>query len=251
MLKKTIKLIILIFLFLFVHCYSYSVEEETLVIFDASVSMLDDFGGAPKYITAVNETKNVLNMMPETKKIGLRTIGVTIDEAFFSLITNPSNLCKSTKLLVPIRGNSIEYIKNSLDSIFPLGTTPLTYTLDLAINYDFTNAYVLKHIILITDGAESCNGDPCKYIRELMAVRKDIKIDILAIGVKKEDFSQLRCLTDSTNGTIVNITKPDEFKRAFSNFFMPTSNIDVESGFNKIKKAPNIIYKNYHIETYN
>lgn len=220
----------------------FASEEETLIIFDASVSMLGNFQGQPKYLTAINEAKLVLDTMPSSKLIGLRTIGISIDGALAAFLQNPDELCKATKLTAPIRANNIEYIKTSLDNILPLGTTPLTYSLNLAINYDFTRSAELKHIILVTDGGESCNGDPCKYIREIMQTRKDIKIDIIAIGVSGEDFAQLKCLTDSTFGSIINITKPSELKQAFNNFLVPSI---------KYENAPpkdQIIYKNFLIE---
>ena len=211
--------------------------------------MLEDFNGSPKYITAIDEAKNVLNSLSASKKIGLRTIGITIDSTIFSLFTNPSEFCKATKLVVPIRSNNINYIKNSLDSIFPLGTTPLTYTLDMAIRYDFTSKNSLKHIILITDGAESCNGNPCKYIRNIMNSRNDIKIDIVAIGVNSNDFKQLKCITDSTYGNIINIKEPSEFKDAFNKFLNPDYNELSNYKLNK-QKRNDIIYKNYVIQTY-
>ena len=249
--KYLVKFCILFVLYIFSFSCCHSAEEETLIIFDASVSMLDNFYGKPKYIIAVDEAKSVLDKIQSDRKIGLRTIGVTFDSALIAFIKDPSQLCKSTQLVVPIRHNNIQYIKNSLDSIFPLGTTPLTFTLDTAINYDFTKSSELKHIILVTDGGESCNGDPCKYIRELMSYRNDIKIDIIAIGVGSDDFKQLKCLTDSTYGTILNIEKPNELKSAFSQFLSPEFlNIPNNLKYNKQQNKQRIIYKNYLIETY-
>lgn len=246
--KKLLKCFLILYFLFTIQLYSYS-NEEILIIFDASVSMLDDFKGTPKYITAVDEAKKVLNSIPASKKIGLRTIGITMDSTILSLFTNPSEFCKATKLVVPIGSNNIDYIKNSLDSIFPLGTTPLTFTLDMAINYDFTSKSSLKHIILITDGAESCNGDPCKYIRDIMNNRNDIKIDIIAIGVNSEDFKQLKCITDSTYGNIINIKNPSEFRTAFNKFLTLDFNELSNSELNK-PKIKDIIYKNYVIQTY-
>ncbi len=242
--KRLFRFLFALFLLLHLQLNAFAVEEETLIIFDASVSMLGNFYGQPKYITAISEAKAVLNTMPPSKLIGLRTIGVSFDGAIAAFLQNPDELCKSTKLVAPIRSNNIDYIKTSLDSIFPLGTTPLTYSLNLAINYDFSRSVQLKHIILVTDGGESCNGDPCKYIRELMQTRKDIKIDIIAIGVSGDDFAQLKCLSDNTFGSIINISTPSELKPAFTNFLSPTLKFE-----NKIMKDQ-IIYKNYLIEVF-
>ncbi|MCD7780732.1 MAG: VWA domain-containing protein [Candidatus Gastranaerophilales bacterium] len=242
------KFIVCILICFFINCTCFA-REEKLIIFDSSVSMLDVFSGKPKYIIAAEETKKVLDNMPDSDYIGLRTIGVSIDAGLIYLIQNPGELCKSTQLAVPISSYNRDTIKSNLDSLFPLGTTPLTYTLDLAINYDFSDYASLKHIILITDGAESCNGDPCKYIREIMRTRNDIKIDIIAIGVNAEDFKQLKCLTDNTNGAVFNAMNPNEIGQALNNIFTPDYNNNVNSIRQNNYNKENIIYKNYMFET--
>ncbi len=249
--KKILYSIFCIFTFLSLQLSGMASEKETLIIFDASISMGEKFYGSPKYVTAVSEAKNVLDKLPASSLIGLRIIGLTIDNSFLSIIKNPAKLCESTKLVVPIGVDNIKYVKNSMDTIFPLGTTPLTYTLDTAINYDFSRSAKQKHIILITDGAESCNGDPCAYIKEVVKNRNDIKIDILAINVTPEDYNQLKCLSDSTFGSIKNIGKPTEFTEAFNLFFSPDiSTRQLNTTFNQIEKKDEILYKNYLIETY-
>lgn len=236
--------LIILFIFFMINLPSIA-QEEILIIFDASVSMLDIFDGSPKYISAIKQAKSVLNKLPQNSKIGLRTIGVSIDSALLSLLQNPNELCKSTTLQVPISQNSVSKINSSLDEIFPLGTTPLEYTLSLAVNRDFSEGnYIQKHIILITDGADSCNGNPCRYIRELMSTRNDIKIDIIAIGVNADDFKQLNCISSSTSGTLFNVKNNKEMNMAFNKSLKPTFNTTsnfIETG---------IKYKNYTFQFY-
>jgi Ca-activated chloride channel family protein len=203
--------------------------------------MLSKFKGEPKYLTAINAVKMQLDKTPNTMPIGLRTIGLTMENALTTFMQGDEGMCKATRLTVPIRQNNSAYIKQSLDNIFPLGTTPLTYTLESAINYDFSKS-AQKHIILVTDGAESCNGNPCEYIKNLTKTRSDIKIDIIAIGVNSEDFAQLKCLTDSTHGTIFNVENPEEINKAFNKFLTPTMTINLNK--------QDVIYKNYVFETY-
>ena len=236
---------------LFVPSAGFTSDEETLIIFDSSISMRSNFYGEPKYLSAVSAAKNVLDQLPPSKKIGLRIIGLTLDSSLLSIAKNPSDICKTTQLVVPIRPNNIGYIKNSLDTLMPLGTTPLTYTLETSINYDFTRFATLKHIILITDGGESCNGDPCKFIKEITRERNDIKIDIMAIAVSKDDYIQLKCLSDYTNGKILKIGNPSDFQPAFDIVFSVDTPLNALQ-YNSVKqnKKDDIIYKNYLIETY-
>ena len=107
---------------------------------------------------------------------------------------------------------------------------------------------LLKHIILVTDGAESCDGDPCRFIKEFMRNRNDIRIDIIAISVNPQDFLQLKCLSDTTNGIIINASNPRELKSAYNKVLTEFST-NTDTTYNKPKQN-NVTYKNYHFETY-
>lgn len=247
------KKIFLLFLYtFFLNLPVFSSEIETLILFDASISMMQSLDGKPKYLWAVDEAKNVLlNISPE-KKIGLRTIGVTMDSdltALSNLFQNPAYFCQSTTLLAPIASNNKNNIRKVLNTITPLGSTPLTYSIDTAINNDFNNN-AFKHIILITDGGESCDANPCEYIRNTMKTRNDIRIDIIAIGVNDNDLTDLECLSGRTSGKIFPVNYPNDFKNAFNTLL----NAEYNSSYKilspqKKKTKDSIIYKNYVIES--
>ena len=236
--KHLLKIILLLFIF---SISSVVFAEETLILFDASVSMNEDFYGSPKYVVAVREAKKILSTVDNNRSIGLRTIGVKINEQVLNFITDPASMCKATQLDIPIRKGNAQYITTALDSILPLGTTPLEYSLRTAINSDFSRGNDLKHIILITDGAESCDADPCRFIRQIMQTRKDIRIDVIAISVNNSDFLQLKCLTDATAGVITNIRNPHEFPKAYSQVLANPSvnNVTPSYPLEKNIKSPN------------
>lgn len=249
------KKLLVILLFFVSSLQGLAVQEETLILLDASVSMMESFGDTPKYILAVNEAKKVLSSIDKSKPIGLRTIGITIENAMDFLTGDPETFCKATKLLVPITNNSSRDINTRLDLIFPLGTTPITYSLQQAIQNDF-NYSSYKHIILITDGGESCNADPCSFIRGLMSSRSDIKIDVIAIGVSGNELDELNCLSSATSGELFNVKNPDDLSTAMHKFLNNSSVIPLYNKPNldtKIKEViPNILenepeikYKNY------
>ena len=247
--KKFIKILLVFFALFFVN-YVHA-DEETLILLDASASMLEDFQGSPKYITAINKTKDISETVPSNKAIGLRIIGISIDKAIFYL-SNTDNFCKATSLLEPINSNNVKNINEKLDMVFPLGTTPLKYSLEQAINNDFLlDSY--KHIILITDGGESCEGDPCNYIKTIMRTRSDIKIDIIAIGVSNDIFKELECLSANTSGRITNVETPYDFSQTLGQFLIPSTLPDTTTKFvraeeNQVKQPGIIKYKNYLLE---
>lgn len=236
---------ILIFLLFFVYSLQVqAVQEETLILLDASVSMMEQFGDTPKYILAVNEAKKVLSNIDKSKPIGLRTIGISIENAMDFLTGDTETFCKATKLLVPITNDSSRDINTRLDLIFPLGTTPITYSLQQAIQNDFSNTSY-KHIILITDGGESCNADPCSYIRGIMSSRNDLKIDVIAIGISGNELDELNCLSSATSGELFNVKDPEDLATAMHKFLNNSSVIPSYNNPNlnsKIKEViPNIL----------
>lgn len=249
---------LVVFLLLFT-ATSFAAEEK-LIILDSSLSMGQPVNGVPKYTIAIQAAKKQLQKMNPSERIGLRTIGLPLDSSVLSFLMNPDELCKATQLTAPIMSYNFQNIESALDSIVPLGTTPLTYALDTAIKYDFSSGYHTKHIILITDGAESCNNNPCLYIRKLMETRKDIVIDIIAIGVTNDELNQLKCLTDATTGTIIAANTTKQIEDAFGNLFnspqqsqtLPKQNTVSTPSMpqNLMKNNNGVTYKTFLYETY-
>ncbi len=250
------KIFLYIVLTFFITAAAVFAEEEKLIILDASLSMGQPINGVPKYTLAIEAAKMQLQKIEQNERIGLRTIGLPIDASLLSFLSNPAELCKATQLTAPIKSYNLSNIEAALDSVIPLGTTPLTYSLDTAIKYDFLSGTQTKHIILITDGGESCDENPCEYIKNLTSQRNDILIDVIAIGVNGEEFGQLKCLTDFTSGTIISANNSKQIDDAFSQLLSPNSqtiysNPSVQMPVKpKLNKNDEIEYKNFMFETY-
>ncbi len=76
------------------------------------------------------------------------------------------------------------------------GNTPITYSL-LQSAADFPAApdkSVRNVLILITDGLESCKGDPCATAVALQRKRVFLKPFVIGIGAEKDFGKQLECL---------------------------------------------------------
>ncbi|MBI2271293.1 MAG: VWA domain-containing protein [Bacteroidetes bacterium] len=152
-----------------------------LFVFDASYSMFGQWQSGMKMDIA----KRMLGEFVDSLKsydhleIAFRAYG-------HQHSLRPQRDCKDTKLEVPfssdLRGN-ITAIKRKLSDIVPRGTTPIAYTLEQCGD-DFPSAgspNVRNIIILITDGIEECDGDPCAV--SLMLQKKGIILKPFVIGV--------------------------------------------------------------------
>ena len=83
-----------------------------------------------------------------------------------------SNNCQDTRLEVPFASKNHDAIINKLKEIVPKGVTPITYSMEQAAN-DFPTTQGYRNIlILITDGIESCGGDPCATSKAFLLVSR-------------------------------------------------------------------------------
>ena len=93
----------------------------------------------------------------------------------------PPQDCSDTKLEVPFSPNNASRIRQKLQFINPKGTTPIARSLELAPG-DFPPCGNCRNIILlITDGVEACDGDPCLISTQLQ--KKGIILRPFVIGI--------------------------------------------------------------------
>lgn len=118
----------------------------------------------------------------------------------------PPQDCNDTKLEVPFAKDNISKIKDKLKSVVPKGTTPIARSLELCAN-DFPDCKDCRNIIiLITDGIEECQGDPCAV--SLALQKKGIILKPFVIGIGGSlDVSAFRCI-----GTVFDASNEKTFR---------------------------------------
>ncbi|MBO0358125.1 VWA domain-containing protein [Hymenobacter sp. BT186] len=159
-----------------------------LFLLDASGSMLAPWEGQARMDVAKSllaKMVDSLNAYPNLE-LGLRAYGHLHDKS--------ENNCEDSKLEVPFAPKNAAAIKNRLKTIVPQGNTPITYSL-LQSAGDFPTDKTARNVlILITDGLESCKGDPCATSVALQRKRVFLKPFVIGIGAEREFGKQLECL---------------------------------------------------------
>ena len=186
-----------------------AVPVNILFIVDGSRSMLDDLErGVQKIDAAKQVLQNALSNIPPDVNLGLRVFGQGYSGAqggtslFGGGFGSLASECRNTALWVPIGKNNRVSIINKVRGLKPYGMTPLAYTIYQAAISDFRDAKGDKVIILITDGADTCNGDPCRVIRELPKFGIKIKVDVVGLSLHREPQArnQLNCVAEASGG---------------------------------------------------
>nr|MDQ3101835.1 VWA domain-containing protein [Bacteroidota bacterium] len=181
-----------------------------LFVFDASNSMNAFWGNSPKIETArelLLQTLKELEGKPNLE-LALRLYGHQTP------IKPGQQDCDDTRLEVPFSKNSIPDIRSTLRSVRCLGTTPIARSLEKAAS-DFPTGNVRSGdrkvrnvIILITDGIEACDEDPCAVSRALQAKGIVLKPFVIGVGLEEADKYNLQCV-----GNFYDASTPELFKQ--------------------------------------
>lgn len=127
-----------------------------------------------------------------------------------SPITATFQDCNDTKLEVPFAPDNYQAIKNRIKSIQAKGTTPIARSLEAAAE-DFPDKESRNIIILITDGVEACDNDPCVIAQKLKD--KGIKVTpfVIGLGMDLSYLDKFNCI-----GTYSDAETKDAFKSVLS-----------------------------------
>lgn len=183
------------FLCVFMSFGKMSAEEAPLTrilfVFDASFSMYGQWQSGMK----MDLSKKILSQFLDSIK-GTPNLELALRPYGHQVPLRPERSCTDTKLEVPFSSNSIPAIKKRLSYLTPKGTTPIAYTLEQAA-YDFpepSSDKVRNIIILITDGLEECDGDPCAVSRALQAKGVILKPFVIGVGLDLDYINQFGCI---------------------------------------------------------
>lgn len=167
--------------------------------------LVDCSGSMTPWIKTVSETVNyILPKIPENTSVALRVFGERPSSYSYNVFMNEA--CKSTRLVTYFRQDNQSKIQQGMNDAKIGGMTPIEYALKEALKKDFKNLTVVsrgnptgkrKKIILITDGDDTCGGDPCRYIKNTISQHRDLEIDVIKVG----NANSLTCLTQITGGT--------------------------------------------------
>ena len=236
-------------------------DEEVLFIMDYSGSMQKRLGFTPKIYLAIDALRDILADVGASTKIGLRIFGVTdqqtVERIGNKIVINAKVLCTASSLVLPIARYNSSNVSDKLSQYSPKGATPIGYSLRQAVQNDFSPNAPLKHIILISDGVENCGDDPCLFIRNLMQLRDDYKIDVIGITVDDNAYSQLNCIANAGKGNYYPVNSPSDFKVKFKQALNSTHDIKTNITMPQIHTPEqkqiidNTKYKNYTFEFLN
>ncbi|EKF19856.1 vWA domain-containing protein [Nitratireductor pacificus] len=161
---------------------------KTIIVLDASGSMWGQIDGKTKIEIARDTLRQVLGTIPAETELGLVAYG-----------HREKGSCADIEIAVPAGTGTAEAIGSFADGLNPKGKTPLTDAVRVAA----TELRIEENeatVILVTDGLETCNADPCALGRELEASGVNFTAHVVGFGLSDEEGRQVACLAENTGG---------------------------------------------------
>lgn len=177
--------------------------EKTRILFilDCSQSMSGHWDGVRKIDIARKFLERTVDSLAgfDNVEMAMRVYG-------HQSVVPPQD-CNDTRLEVAFSPGNAYRIKRKMMSLSPKGTTPIANSLAAAAN-DFGETQGHRNvIILITDGIEACDGDPCAVSLGLQKKGIILKPFIIGIGLDSELAATFDCL-----GNVYNANTEERFE---------------------------------------
>ncbi len=200
--------------------------NEIEIILDASGSMAEVVSGKSKMDSAKEAIKKLVEKVPADTRVGLRAYGHQ------SPVSEKN--CKDSQLLVPINSIDKNDFNSQVGAIVPNGYTPIEYSL-LEAKKDFEkNSELKKMIILVSDGKETCEGDPCKAVKILKDSGFDLEVNVVGFSVDSDTEKELSCIAEATGGVYKNASNAEDLANTLE-AYTKRAKIEYSSTAEKIK----------------
>ncbi|MBM7587527.1 hypothetical protein JOC86_004100 [Bacillus pakistanensis] len=191
--------------------------QKAIILLDASSSMLLNSGGRMKMDIAKDAVKSFAQTIGQSSDVSLVVYGHKGSEAD----SDKELSCKGMEEVYPMGKYVKEDFHKAVDSFESKGWTPLAGAIqkasEMSSNYDKgTTIYV------VSDGAETCDGDPVQASKQLAKNGKNT-VNIIGFDVDAKTENQLKDVAAAGNGKYFSANNPEELKNTIQYEWLPST----------------------------
>lgn len=200
-------LFVIIFVFI-ISCiipftFAGAAEKNILFIFDASGSMKTSLQGKSKLTIAKEVMSALVSDLPVDANVGLLVYG-----------NKERAECDSIEIMVPLKKLDVAALQKAISSMAAFGKTPIAASLEKSAALLRTAAGE-KALILVSDGEETCGGDPIIMAGKIkQEFGMDVVIHTVGFGVDKKTKEQLMGIAQAGEGAYYSADSADELKKS-------------------------------------
>ena len=196
-------------------------SAKMILILDASGSMWGQIDGQNKITIAKEVLKDLIADLPDNEEVGLIAYG-----------HRQKGECKDIETIVDLGSIDKPALLGQIDALNPKGKTPITGSVLMAIDQVRASEDAVT-VILVSDGIETCGGDPCKAVRDAKEAGVNFIMHVVGFDVAKEDVSQLECAAQAGGGLYFSADNASELSNALTSAVempadLPTGKLSVK-----------------------
>lgn len=163
-----------------------------VLVFDASGSMWGQLrSGESKIATARKVISEFFATRDAATPLGLIAYG-----------HRQRGNCADIEVIAPTAMHDAATLATHMANITPKGMTLIGDSLRLAAEQIPPTAE-FADIILVTDGLETCNADPCAVASDLARAGVTIRAHVVGFGLTDDEATALSCVTEQTGGILL------------------------------------------------
>ncbi len=198
-------------------------EVRTVLVLDASGSMWGQIEGQAKIVIAKEVMTDLINNLPDNSYAGLVAYG-----------HRRKGDCQDVEELVPLRAIDKKGLVDKVQALNPKGKTPITSSIRMTAE-KLKTVEEETTIILVSDGKETCEEDPCALVKELKEAGIRFTMYVIGFDVSTEEKAQLECMAKAGEGQYFTAQNAQELRLAATQAVQESQNF----GYLKISALRN------------
>lgn len=177
-------------------------HQRMILVLDASGSMWGKIEGKTKIEIAKAVLTDLIKDLPDQSIAGLVAYG-----------HRREGDCQDVEELAPLQLLDKNLLIDKIRAITPRGKTPITLSIR-KIAEQLKGAEEETTIILVSDGKETCDSDPCALVKELKAAGIRFTMYVIGFDVTEAENAQLECMAKEGDGQYFTAKTAGEFRVA-------------------------------------
>jgi len=199
----------------------YAMATSNIVfILDASGSMNGRIGNETKMTAAKRVLSDLLMELPADAQVGLMAYGHTVSK-------EKAGACEDIAILSPIGQETPQALAQKVNALQPMGMTPIASSLIRSVEAFKGVQGGNNHVVLISDGLETCGRDPCGAAKALTEANIQAKVHVVGFDVGAKEAAELACIPKMGNGKYFRANNIEELKLAIAEIKIVTEVAEV------------------------
>ncbi|MEF3083174.1 VWA domain-containing protein [Luteimonas sp. SMYT11W] len=188
--------------------------RRVLLMLDASGSMAGRQGGETKLVIAQDALLDFARRIEGDAQVALRVYG----HRGGNREQDKPESCRATELVQPFAPRDPAAFETAVRAFQPSGFTPIAASLQAAAR-DFADGGANADgnvVYLVSDGIETCDGDPVAAARALRAGDIGVVVNVIGFDVDAQAEQQLRSVAEAGGGEYLAAQNRDDLTALFN-----------------------------------